>query len=129
MRVCPGCLGRRQALRLAGIGDPASAYEYDIFGSSGFFDRIPEDELDYLKVTSMDVQKLESLSSHHLPTRIASHIFGTGVVQAGESIDSWVSLLSRYREEWRELAIRANESGTRWGSWFRLLENVKRGAA
>ena len=127
--VCPGCLGRRQALRLAGIDDPSSAYEYDIFGSSEVFDRIPEDKLDYLKATLMDVQKLESLSSHQVPTRIGSHIFGTGVAQPGESIDSWMDLLSRYREEWRELAVRANESGTRWGSWFRLFESLKRGAA
>ena len=127
--LCPGCLGRRQALRLSGINEPHSLYEYDIFGSPQEFDRIPYEELGYLKATLMDVYRFESLSVRQVPDRICGHIFGTGIAKAGESIEPWLHLLQRYRDEWSELANAASRNGARWGHWFSGLDVMKRSVA
>jgi len=127
--VCPGCLGRRQALKIARIDDPGSAYEHDIFSGSSALDRIPSEKLSYLKVTLLDVHKLQSLLEAGPPIRISSHIYGTSIAKVGEPIESWLKLLSRHRDEWCRLATEATDAGTAWGNWWPLSNRARRSAA
>lgn len=120
--TCPACLGRRQALSAAGISEPAEKYQYDVFGSAAVVNAIPDDELNHLKSTIMQIVSLSDLGSDHpLPETLRRHVYGTRVVSDGESVQPWIDLLIRYRDEWLNLIADGQSVGRKWADWFPAL--------
>lgn len=119
--VCPACIFRRQAMAVGGIEEPG-VYKHDLFGSDGGTNGIPEDRLDYLKAFLLQVANLGPLKSDSpVPERIRRHLFGTNLVSRDEAMAPFLSLLSRYRDEWLNLAA---EGMDRDWAWTNLLAPI-----
>ena len=115
--TCPACIGRRQAMFAAGIDEDPRRYHYDLFGSPEAFGAIPENELDYLKATLLQVCYLAELDSGAMPSRLRDHLFGTRVVATELEAGSWLRLLRKYRAEWLDLISAAQKSRVGWAAW------------
>jgi 7-cyano-7-deazaguanine synthase in queuosine biosynthesis len=130
--VCAACIGRRQALISAGIEQPRGAYKYDIFGPPHAVNAIPDQELLHLKATIMQIADLADLDSGGtLPAKLRLHLRGTAVVETAEPLQTWISLLKRYRNEWLDLIADAQSVGRKWGGWYPAVASVtsaKKGA-
>ena len=48
------------------------------------------------------------------PAYVLNHLYGTDVIQAGESVQPVVELLKRYSYEWDCLIAEARRSGIAW---------------
>jgi 7-cyano-7-deazaguanine synthase in queuosine biosynthesis len=116
---CPGCIGRRQALIDAGITEDSNAYQYDLFGSALLTNAVPAPKLDFIKAHLMQLAQLEKLQDDgRKPDILWRHVTWTKFLAEQESILPWVSLLRRYREEWRTLLDRGRTVGWRWATLF-----------
>jgi 7-cyano-7-deazaguanine synthase in queuosine biosynthesis len=115
--ACPGCIGRRQAMAVAGIDEPVGTYEYDLFGQTDRLDDIPEMQLAYLKATLIQVAQLQGIeSSDRLPPPFERHVVGTGIVCKGQPQKGVIQLLARYRDEWTRIASLERERGHAWAN-------------
>ena len=112
--VCPACIFRRQSLEAAGVTELNDTYKYDLFEESDVL-RLPERDFKYLKAFLGQVVHLNELKGNsRLPPRIHRHVFGTGVLVNGEATEPISRLLSRYRDEWHEILLRAQRRGLSW---------------
>lgn len=103
--VCPACIFRRQAMMVAGIEEPQGTYKYDLFSQDYESSGIEERHLEYLKAFLLQVANLGPLEPGvRVPLRVQRHLLGTNVVPPGESTTAVLNLLSRYRDEWLNLA-------------------------
>jgi len=108
-------------MAVGGIEEPG-VYKHDLFGSDGGTNGIPEDRLDYLKAFLLQVANLGPLKSDSpVPERIRRHLFGTNLVSRDEAMAPFLSLLSRYRDEWLNLAA---EGMDRDWAWTNLLAPI-----
>ena len=117
--VCAACIGRRQALLLAGIDEPADRYRYDLFGNTGALDAVPASKLNFLKATIWQLNLLGELRpGEPLPDLLRLQLYGTRILEMGASAQEWVDVLVRYREEWLDLIAAARARGLSWGNWL-----------
>ena len=109
--LCFACIGRRQALFAANVDDPVSQYQHDV--SHADCDAAPLD-LESLRADLFQVARLAELSSHELPTWFARHLYGSRVVQMGDSAEPWRDLMLRYRAEWLRWIAHGRERHLKW---------------
>ena len=119
--LCFACIGRRQALFAANVDDPVSQYQYDMFSADR--DVAPID-LDSLRADLFRVARLAELSSPELPAWFSRHLYGSHVVQMGDSAEPWRDLMLRYRAEWLRLIEHGRERHLKWAQ----LVNASRAA-
>ena len=118
--VCAACIGRRQAMLLAGVGEPATRYVHDLFGDQANLGAVPRDKLHFLIATIWQVYSLAELGpGKALPALVRRQLYGTGIVKPGEPVQEWIDVLVRYREEWLQLMAAARARGLSWGNWLR----------
>ena len=115
---CPACIGRRQAMMVAGVSEPDGAYEYDLFGSSQTVNAIEPAKLENLKATLMQVERLGELCAQPLPEWFLAYAIGTGVAEDPAALRDWVDVLLRYRAEWRDLIAQGQSKGWDWAGWL-----------
>ena len=110
---------------LAGIQGPAQSYLYDLFGDQPALDAVPSDKLHFLQAPIWQLALLGQLRlAAPLPDFVRRQLYGTGVVQDGESAEKWIGVLIRYREEWLKLMALARSRGLSWGNWLGERELV-----
>jgi hypothetical protein len=120
--TCPACLHRRQALLSARIAEPSDVYKHDLFGDATAANAVPAGKLTHLKATLMQVNDPRELRrSSPLPDNVRRHLLGAEVVEPGESLDPWLRVLERYRDEWLCLIADAQSRSRAWGSLFPTL--------
>ncbi len=118
---CAGCIGRRQALRTAGVRDDSNTYRVDLFGRADQVNQIRREHLLYLKATLKqvgDIGALRNRSGRPLPSLFRRHLFGTKVIQACESPDNIIDLLLRYQQEWHAILAAGRRRGWDWAGWL-----------
>jgi hypothetical protein len=114
--VCPGCIGRRQALICAGIHESSDKYTFDIFGEKAVVAAIPADKLDHLKATITQVEALSCVQPDQpLPLAVQTHF--ARVLKSTEERHASVRLLQDYREEWLTLIDAGLRAGRHWARW------------
>ena len=113
---CPACIGRRQAMIVAGVDESDGAYEYDLFGSSQTVNAIEPAKLENLKATLMQVERLGELRGEPLPEWFLQYALGTRVVEDRDALRGWVDVLLRYRAEWLDVIALGQSKGWKWAS-------------
>ncbi|HLX61138.1 MAG TPA: 7-cyano-7-deazaguanine synthase [Planctomycetota bacterium] len=108
--VCLACIGRRQALALAGIAEPKGHYKYDFLDPGGA-NEIPTEQLRPL--CAVLAQAYECLRPNN--PKLESHVRATDVLGNEIRFETIAQAFERYGREWLELAERARRSGIHWG--------------
>jgi 7-cyano-7-deazaguanine synthase in queuosine biosynthesis len=117
--LCMGCLGRRQAMEIAGIKEPEGTYKFDFFRSVDELAASDPERLLPLRATLMQVVALEKLSDDGIhPDSFNRFVRGTKVLLPGEPIEAWVALMRRYRDEWKRIVSRPDLRETNWAKWM-----------
>jgi hypothetical protein len=113
--LCRACIFRRQALTVAGIDEPEGVYKYDFLGSPQAANRIPAKRAQFLKAFLMQVAWLKDVDTHkQLPLAFARQLISTEVLGRGQSQEDVIELLTRYRDEWMNIASDKREKGYEW---------------
>ncbi|MBI1901866.1 MAG: 7-cyano-7-deazaguanine synthase [Planctomycetia bacterium] len=98
--VCAACIFRRQAMLTAGVSERPGTYKFDLFGQPSSVNEAPESKLKYLAAFLLQLLHLGELRADaELPARIRRHLFGSAILARGQSPQSIVDLLGRYRGE------------------------------
>lgn len=119
--VCPSCIFRRQAMLVGGILEPNGAYAFDLFGLPEKVNQIPQDKLNYLKAFFMQIASWTEIDmTDMLPNHVIRYLRHTNVLPPGESPEPVIELLSRYRDEWLEIAAECQEKGYAWAKMMSL---------
>ena len=71
-------------------------------------------DLESLRADLFQVARLAELSSHELPAWFSRHLYGSHVVQMGDSAEPWRDLMLRYRAEWLRLIEHGRERHLKW---------------
>lgn len=109
--VCFACIGRRQALFAAGVDDPVSQYNHDIFDTQ--FNPASTD-LDILHAHLFYIARLAELASPELPTWFSRHLYGSHVAGPQEPVAPWCELMLRYRNEWLRCISYGKQQRLKW---------------
>jgi len=109
--LCFACIGRRQALFAASVDDPVSQYQHDIFNADHDMAAM---DLNSLRADLFQVARLAELSSHELPAWFSRHLYGSHIVQMGDSAEPWRDLMLRYRTEWLRLIEHGRKRHVKW---------------
>jgi hypothetical protein len=109
--LCFACIGRRQALFAANVDDPVSQYQHDVLDADC---DAPSLDLESLRADLFQVARLAELSSRELPAWFSRHLYGSHVVQMGDSAEPWRDLMLRYRAEWLRLIESGRERHLKW---------------
>jgi 7-cyano-7-deazaguanine synthase in queuosine biosynthesis len=117
---CPACIGRRQALLVAGIAEAEGVYECDLFCPPRATDQIDSKKLRNLKATLLQVDRMAQLNQRPLPDWFLRHSLGTRVEVNADSLEEWIGVLLRYRSEWLELSALGQSKGWKWANWIPL---------
>jgi 7-cyano-7-deazaguanine synthase in queuosine biosynthesis len=113
--ICPACVFRRQAIQVAGIEEPEGMYAFDLFGPAEQVNRIPPDNLNYLKAFLMQVAGWTDIeTTGRLPEPAERYLRQTRILKPGDSPERIIDLLARNRDEWEKLAAEGREKGYRW---------------
>jgi 7-cyano-7-deazaguanine synthase in queuosine biosynthesis len=111
---CPACVFRRLAMASAAIRERAGTYKYNIF-DAGHLREMGEKRLRFLVAFLLQAERLTELDGLGAsPDFFRQHLQGTGIVRQGESLEPYVQLCRRYRDEWLGLAHRCIPSGFPW---------------
>jgi len=125
--VCPGCIGRRQALIIGGICESPEKYRFDVFGRSEDVARIPVRQLAHLKSIISQVELLSCLPEDRLlPLAVKTHL--AGVFRHGEDQQPAIQLLQRYRNEWRCLIESGLQADWPWAQWHGPISSLSPGS-
>ena len=122
--VCPGCIGRRQAMLCAGIVDSDQEYEYDLFSNDP--SRLPSaDKLDFMKAIIAQVHDFSAINDNlDLPDRLRSWFLGpAGIATSEDGARPWLAVLRKYRLEWLGLAQAQRDSILPWALWLDPSDN------
>ena len=109
--LCFACIGRRQALFAANVDDAVSQYQHDIFNADC---DVTTMDLDSLRADLFQVARLAELSSREMPAWFSRHLYGSHVVQIGDSAEPWRDLMLRYRAEWLRLIAHGRKRHLKW---------------
>lgn len=110
---CSACIFRRYALQTAGIREPAGTYKVDLFQSNLYLKY--RKSTHYLKAFLIQHSELRKLKEGlGTPAFVLNHLYGTDVIQKGESVQPVVELLKRYSYEWDCVIAEARRSGIAW---------------
>ena len=120
--VCPACIFRRVAMHAAGIAEPDATYQVDILAQSGITNRLRAKHVKYLYAFLLQVDVLADLDRGEIPNRLRRHLLQTGVVERGESLQPYVDLYRRYRQQWLGFVARARANGCCWAKLIGLPE-------
>ena len=113
--MCPACVFRRQALATAGIVEPDDTYKYDFIDSARGANKIPPKRLEFLKAFLKQVAWLKDIETRgKLPAAFVRNLISTEILGRDESQDDVVQLLTRYRDEWMEVASKNANEGHHW---------------
>ena len=115
--LCPACIGRRQALALAGITEPQDAYQVDIFSLNDVASQ-PVKALLPLKATLLQVGHFLYENAGEMPERVSHYLSASGVLSGSTSAAQWWEVLARYRDEWRRLVGRNELRDLAWTRWL-----------
>lgn len=115
---CPACIGRRQAMILAGIAESYGTYECDLFGEGHIVNAVGLDRLTSLKATLMQVERLGELTRESLPEWFLRFALGTNVEPSVDGLKTWVEVLLRYRAEWFRLLAIGESKKWKWARWL-----------
>lgn len=118
--VCPACIGRRQALALAGIDEPNGHYKYD-FLAPILANQIPPEELCFLRAVL--AQAFDCLRPNN--PKLEIHLRATDVLGNEIRFETIAQSFERYGREWLELAERARRSGIHWGEMLSAPPTAK----
>jgi 7-cyano-7-deazaguanine synthase in queuosine biosynthesis len=125
---CSACIFRRHALLTAGISEPIGMYKVDLFQSNEYI-KYPK-SLRYLKAFLIQHSELTKLKNGlATPPFILNHLYGTDVIQAGESFQQAVELLKRYADEWDSVIADARRSGIAWTGFVASEPNSTHGVS
>jgi hypothetical protein len=114
---CPACIFRRQAMISAGIQDPASNYQYDLFGNAVSVSSIESKRFKFLWAFLRQVNQLSELGvGRSIPRFFSRHLIGTRVVARHEPFDFYVDLFGRYRREGLALLADGRARGWFWAN-------------
>jgi 7-cyano-7-deazaguanine synthase in queuosine biosynthesis len=95
---CPACVFRRQALWLAGIREPDTAYLTNVFGG-----QLTEREARSLTAFRQQAARLIALDNQTVPEFFRRHLLSTRIVSSDEELAPFVTLFRRYQREWAAL--------------------------
>ncbi len=129
---CSACIFRRHALLTAGIDEPIGTYKVDLF-QSNYYLRYRR-STQYLKAFLIQQSELRKMvCGLETPAFILNHLYGTEVIQSGESAEPFIGLLKRYSDEWESVIATARTSGIAWtrlvASEPNLMQGVNRVSA
>ena len=86
--------------------------------------------LRYLKAFLIQHSELTKLKNGlATPPFILNHLYGTDVIQAGESFQQVVELLKRYADEWDSVIADARRSGIAWTGFVGSEPNSTNGVS
>ena len=122
--VCFACIGRRQALWSAGVADPSDNYKFDLFGSAANADGVPAEQLEPLRAILLQVSALRRCHGNGGTAALRRYANGTGVVQAGEPMAAWTTVLNRYCDEWLQLIPHMRQRGIRWANLIAPIQRA-----
>lgn len=118
--VCSACVFRRQAMLFGGVEEPMGTYSFDLFGTAEGASLVKPENFDDLKAFLMQAAEWTDIEiTGRLPEAVERHLRDTRILKPGESPESIIALLARYREEWLTIA---NEGRRRGLPWARLLD-------
>mgnify|MGYP000210733036 CR=1 FL=1 len=119
--LCFGCLGRRQALWVAGVEDPASQYVTDLFAMQTL-DAIDPLHLNPLKACLKQMCDMSSLIDNGpAPAVFWPHVLEANDPSIGMLDDDIVFLHRRYTLEWFRMVTEGQRRGLAWAKWIRTL--------
>jgi|694.fasta_scaffold60543_4 hypothetical protein len=125
--VCPGCIGRRQALIIGGILESPATYLFDVFGRGQDVAGIPTSQLAHLKSIISQVELLGCLpEARLLPLAVKVHL--AGVLGRDEDHQPAIQLLQRYRNEWRSLIEAGLQADRPWAQWHGPISSLSPGS-
>ncbi|MFH1924307.1 MAG: 7-cyano-7-deazaguanine synthase [Planctomycetota bacterium] len=111
--LCPACLFRRVALSSAGIREAENTYKWDVFRDDA--NSLPQDRLRFLKAFLIQISSLSELDTPgKVPRQLSRHFYGTKALASGESVDSFVDVYRRYRQEWLSVIARGRAMNMDW---------------
>ena len=114
--ICAACIFRRVALDAAGIDEAADTYQFNILGPHS----VPPKKMNYLKAFLNQIDSLVETDHGRLPVSISKHLYQTGLVERGKSMEGYVDLYRRYRREWVAFITKAKLNGCKWASLIDL---------
>jgi 7-cyano-7-deazaguanine synthase in queuosine biosynthesis len=113
--LCPGCIGRRQALISSGVRDDPENYAYDLFNCDF---KISNVKLEYLKSTLFQVGYLKGINKGTIPELFHDHLYGTKILTPEQSNLKYVNLFKKYIREWELIIQDAQRTGLSWANWI-----------
>lgn len=114
--VCPGCIGRRQAMITGGIRESPDKYRFDIFGDASEVDEIPAERLGHLKTIISQIEFLSSIDAEvPLPLSVRAHF--ANVLDPTDDLKPTIQLLQKYRNEWLGLIEDGIAADRYWARW------------
>lgn len=115
--LCPACLGSRQAVIAAGLEMPTDGFENDILDSK--CNSLSPDDLADLRQHILQVADFHQLAPDgSQPQVFRRHLITSQAVTMADTSAKWANLLSQYRSEWMNVAMKARERGCRWPQWL-----------
>jgi hypothetical protein len=114
--VCPGCIGRRQAMMAGGVSESPNEYGFNIFGTATEVAAIPAENLDHLKAIISQVEFLSCVDSEDsLPLLVRAHF--ANVLEPTEDRKPTLQLLQKYRNEWLSFIEAGVVADRHWARW------------
>ena len=120
--LCPACIFRRVALNASGICEPVGTYQYDVLNLRPGI--VPPEKTKYLRAFLNQIDSLSETDQGHLPVNIVNHLRQTEVIERGQSLDDYVNLYQRYRNEWIAFITKAKSNGCTWTNLIDLPSNA-----
>ena len=115
---CAACVGRRQAMLVAGIHEPPGTYSVDLFAARSALNQLPAHQVRFLKAMVIQADLLGELRCSVLPDWFRRYVLGTGVASSDDMLSRLVDVHLRYRAEWLELAEFGRAEGWNWAKWL-----------
>ena len=113
--VCAACLIRRLSLFVGGIDERTGTYKVDLLSPGS--DGVGKPPAMLLAMLGQ-VVRLAAPDNESTRRRLQGHLYGTHILQLGESMSPIVNLLCRYRAEWLMLAEECARRGAAWPRWL-----------
>jgi hypothetical protein len=114
--VCPGCIGRRQAMMAGGVSESPNEYGFNIFGTATEVAAIPAENRDHLKAIISQVEFLSCVDSEDsLPLLVRAHF--ANVLEPTEDRKPTLQLLQKYRNEWLSFIEAGVVADRHWARW------------
>lgn len=116
--ICPGCIGRRQAMLSAGISEHSAEYECDLLAKE-IGSAPPAEKLEYMKAMVAQVHDFGAIDcGRGYSDGLKRWLIDTHIVSSEDEARPWLSVLGRYRAEWLRLAAVHRDCAVPWPAWI-----------